>query len=142
MADIEQKQIRNFSSSEFEANIKFRIRDDFSQNVVGDQGDKKILLTKSNKDDFASLVFNNIMRGVDINVLKKIKNDLKSVKFFVEIDMSVNGKNASFKVYFDIKQDERYVIQGFSFEQTVSTSMSLHNLDVRLSKIFEGFFNI
>jgi len=142
MADIEQKQIRNFSSSEFEANIKFRIRDDFSQNVVGDQGDKKILLTKSNKDDFASLVFNNIMRGVDINVLKKIKNNLKSVKFFVEIDMSVNGKNASFKVYFDIKQDERYVIQGFSFEQTVSTSMSLHNLDVRLSKIFEGFFNI
>lgn len=142
MPEEVQNQERNFSANEFEANINFRIRDDFSQNVVGDQGTKKILLTKENKDSFANLIFNTIMRGVDLNVLLKKKQDLKSVKFFVEVDLSVKGKNASFKVYFDINSEDRFVVQGFSFEQTVSTSMSLNPLDIRLAKIFEGFFNI
>jgi len=140
----DKKDISDSPKIKAEVTFDYRIREDFTHNVIGEFGSKTILVTPQNYKKIGTLFWKTVIESLDINFYIDKKGDT-NLKFYLEADFALKttGGSYTFRIYFDVdKAEKKFVIKGWSFNNIVSTSSSLKELDVRLGKLFETAFNL
>ena len=123
--------------------FNYRIREDFSQSVVGASGQKVMILSSENYKNIATIFWETVVQTLDINYFL-IRKSNTNLKFFLEADFTLNNQGYTFRIYFDVRRGEKkgFHITGHSFNQNISTSHSLKQLDLRIAKLIESVYNI
>lgn len=144
-ADEEEKEdISETPKVQAEITFEYRVREDFSHNVIGEEGSKTILITEKNYYKIATFFWENVVEALDFDFFATKKGDT-SLKFYLEVDFSLKptGGNYTFRIYFDVDKEEgEFKVRGWSFGNVISASHSLRELNLRLRKLFETFFNL
>lgn len=120
--------------------FNYRIREDLSHNVIGESGNKTIVITPENHKHIGTVFWNKVVKALDYNFFSQRKAGT-ALKFYLEVDFQLGTQPQTFRIYFT-PDDGKFEITGHSYNQNISTSGTLKDLDIRLGKAFELAYNL